>query len=634
MKFYKHIFTVFLIILLFPNVLLSQIDYGGTPLSFKRDVRSEVPEIEFEKPDMKKIRKEDSINQTLFKPYRFATHINTSIDFSEKATWEKTSEGWIGRLAVSAKEAKGLILYYNQFHLPKEGRLFLYTENKKQVLGSYTHQNNPPSRYFANEMVHSEKVIMEFNYSRQSLIKPDLTIYEIGYVYRGTDFLTKGFGDSEDCMVNINCSEGGDWQDQKRGVVRIAIKNPEGSFWCSGSLVNNTRQNITPYMLTADHCAGEATENDLDQWMFFFNYEAEGCSNPSTEPEYNTMIGAEKRANGGDGGSSGSDFYLVELNQLIPNYIDPYYNGWSNTGEAATSGVGIHHPSGDIKKISTFTNELYSTGWPNSSQNLESHWRLSWSETENGHGVTEGGSSGSPLFNESGLIVGTLTGGLSTCEEPFASDYYGKFSYSWDRNGNTKEDRLRDWLDPDDTGVNNLSGLSHGEAPQRLKADFEAEDTTVVIGDLVSFTNESVGAISSYQWSFPGGAPSSYSTNDAEPVDIQYNEYGYYDVELEITGPSGTSDTLLKDYIHVIAKAYPNPVTNTLTLDFGTEPIGNLSVWVYNSMGYLVDEFDYYFSEKSAYELDMTAYSSGIYLVRVKSDDEIAEYKIMKRKQK
>lgn len=624
MKLYKYYFVALAIILLFPSTLLAQLDYGGTPLSFSSNAREDIPVVNLQKPSMEKIKKQDSISEMQFKPYRFAAHINTAISFSGQANWQKTEDGWIGRLAIKAEDANGLLFYYDEFRLPQDGRLFLYSEGKEQLLGAYTQQNNPPMGFFATEIVHDEKVIIEYNHYSENLSKPNIHINKTGYVYRGTDFLTKSFGDSGDCEVNINCSEGDNWQDQKRGVVRIAIKNPEGSFWCTGSLVNNTSQNYTPYLLSADHCAGDATESDIQQWVFFFNYEAEDCQDPSSEPEYNTMVGAEKRANGGDGGASGSDFYLVELNQMVPNYIDAYFNGWSRTGEAAESGVSIHHPQGDIRKISTFNQKLTSTGFGNT--DYESHWEVFWSPTANGHGVTEPGSSGSPLFNQNGLIVGTLTGGYASCENTNQEDFYGKFSYSWERNGDRPEDRLRDWLDPNDTGVDAISGL--GGEPQELQANFSTSDTSIIIDGMVSFSNLAVGAINSYQWLFEGGTPG--TSNEMNPGEIQYSNYGQFDVSLVISGPNGADTLVRENYIHVIAKTYPNPVTEQLTLDFGRDPVNDLNVRIYNSMGVFIKEFDLKESSVEEFIIDMKTYPAGIYLVRVESSGNISEYKIIK----
>jgi hypothetical protein len=57
-----------------------------------------------------------------------------------------------------------------------------------------------------------------------------------------------------------------------------------------------------------------------------------------------------------------------------------------------------------------------------------------------------------------------LTGGYSSCDTSYldSPDYYGKFSWSWDKNGSDSTKRLKDWLDPDNTGVMNLNGVALG----------------------------------------------------------------------------------------------------------------------------------------------------------------------------
>ena len=126
------------------------------------------------------------------------------------------------------------------------------------------------------------------------------------------------------------------------------------------------------------------------------------------------------------------------------------------------SGVGIHHPSGDVKKISTYTQNTSSI----SLGAFGSHWRVYWVETVTDHGVTEGGSSGSHLFNEEGLSIGTLSAGLSACTNggagggtgPNQPDYYGKMSFHWDDNPNPADEKLELWLDPAGTGQTVLHG--------------------------------------------------------------------------------------------------------------------------------------------------------------------------------
>ena len=185
------------------------------------------------------------------------------------------------------------------------------------------------------------------------------------YAYRSvkTKLQARNFGDSEDCHVNPNCSpEGDDWQDVKTSVCRISIRIGFNAYWCSGSLINNTAEDCKPYVLTADHCAFDddnnvyATNNDMNQWVFYFNYEADECENPTLEPSSNTMVGCSFVANSSDNGSinSTSDFHLIELNNSLPFDYGLYVAGWNRNNSASTQGVGIHHPAGDIKKLSTY----------------------------------------------------------------------------------------------------------------------------------------------------------------------------------------------------------------------------------------------------------------------------------------
>ena len=137
---------------------------------------------------------------------------------------------------------------------------------------------------------------------------------------------------------------------------------------------------------------------------------------------------------------------------------NPYYNGWDKSGTASSSGVGIHHPAGDAKKISTYTTTLGTGTWPNGGMS-SAHWTVKWASTTNGYGCVEGGSSGSPLFDNNKRVIGTLTGGNSDCSnQSTATDYYGKFSKHWDANGTSNDKKLQPWLDPLGTNPTTLDG--------------------------------------------------------------------------------------------------------------------------------------------------------------------------------
>ncbi len=481
----KYLISCILLSGLFLNLNINaQISQGGTPLSFIYELSDDYELREYPAPDISKLIIEDSDRGKNGEIYRIGVSvpINAGLDNAGKWT-EIPNKGRVWRFMIKAENAKALGVYFDKFNLPQGSKLFLYNYDKSQIIGAYTEINNHESDLFATELIDGDVVTLEYFEPLNCTEKAIINISEVSYVYRGyTSFKDKDYGDADDCLININCSEGTNWQDQKKGVARILLKIGSSYGWCSGSLVNNVKQDCKPYFLTADHCGTGASTSDFNQWVFYFHYESSNCSNAQPSGA-KTMTGATLKARGGNGGSTGSDFILLQLNSSVPTSYNVYYNGWSNLNSATSSGVTIHHPMGDIKKISTFTSTPSTSGW--NSSGLASHWKVTWAQTTNGRSVTEGGSSGSPLFNSNGLIMGDLTGGSSYCDYPENTypDYYGKFSYSWSSNGTTAATRLKNWLDPDNTGATTLQGFYCGSTPPPPPPPTGSCDTVTNIQD-------------------------------------------------------------------------------------------------------------------------------------------------------
>ncbi len=378
---------------------------------------------------------------------------DTSINLNQQAYLE-SKEGFLsGKIRIYVAGVRGLILYFKKLALPEEGELF-YRNSVRGVLKKIDKSLLTGGPY-SFPLIEGDYVDIIWNLPERHLNKLALELSGIGVVLYPENTRIGGSGA---CEVNVNCPEGSDWKDQRDAVVRILVRNKQSVYWCTGVLVNNTSRDKTPYILTANHCGKGATPENVAQWQFFFNYEADDCPNPIVEPEKKMSIGGLKKAASDIvNGNLGSDFYLLTLLQGIPTGARAYFSGWSRIDEPASHGVCIHHPQGDLKKISTFSTPLVSSNWENTPG---THWKVIWSATASGHGVTEGGSSGSPLFNPDGLLVGTLTGGQASCDSASLNqpDYFGKFSYHWDSNGTSDTLRLSPFLDPLNTGLTTLEG--------------------------------------------------------------------------------------------------------------------------------------------------------------------------------
>ena len=361
------------------------------------------------------------------------------------------------RLTIRAEGALATCLHFDDFHLPAGATLRCLTpkgafaEQWSSAMVDAT-ENNAHHRW-ANDEVPGEEVELVLTMPLGTVELPRLHVEGLGFFVRGTHFdapFDAARGGAEACQVDVNCPEGDSWQCERDGVVRLRITQSGGIFYCSGSMINNTAKDCRQLMLTSLHCADEV---DDDEWAYFkvqFNYEFSECGGTSSINS-RTRTGVIPLTDSNDmanGQINGSDFLLVEVEDPISIDWSPFFAGWDASGNPGQGGVGIHHPSGDRKKISTYTNTLSTS----SAYAPGAHWRVNWVSTETNHGVTEGGSSGSPIFSENHHIVGTLSGGSSFCSAPFAPDFYGKMSRHWSVNSQPDTLKLSRFLDPMETG--------------------------------------------------------------------------------------------------------------------------------------------------------------------------------------
>lgn len=345
-------------------------------------------------------------------------------------------------LSIQCKEAGSLNIYFKDIFIPK-GAVLTITSLKSGKSIYYDSRSLNPQ--LATIPLEGEELII-----RYEGVKDGANIYlkELGCF----PVKAKTSRSSAYCQVDINCSEGEEWQNQKKGVVRLLLKSGAFTVYCSGSLVNNTARDCKPYLFSSEHCLDDVDGVGLAQTIIYFNYESSVCDSKDGSA-LQTVQGLKLLA--AAPAESNSDFALFEIQENLPLKYSPFFNGWDISGLVTSDGVTIHHPSGDVKKISTFSTLIQTADI--SALPDDFYWEVVWSATLNGHGVTEEGSSGSPLFNDEKLVIGNLTGGTSFCATPFQPDYFGKFSEGWNHELDSNK-RLDVWLDPIGTGETSLSG--------------------------------------------------------------------------------------------------------------------------------------------------------------------------------
>jgi len=458
MAFFRFLILVWTIFFVIPEVCSAQISQGGTPLktSVLKSSGTKVVEMPAIQNFMNAEAGEDTTaNKNLLKPFEFAYPFEVDLTPENSGEWFRGENGFnIWKLTIRSKNAMSLNLIFDEFKLPENARLFVFNENENHVLGAFTKLNNKPSGKFAVSPVLGDEITVQLEipekYSKEKCFRINTVNHDyVGILKSGERRpLNKLAGT---CNIDVNCDEWEDWNEVKNSVCRLIVK---GKRICSGVLINNTAENQKPYILSAAHCYDSVEYPE--ETVYTFNYESPFCAPLDGDPS-NSVSGAKMKAQ-----SDSLDFALVELSLIPPPGYRPYYAGWNRSSNIPASTTSIHHPQGDIKKLSVDSNPpvISSFGEPNNIDKdyiPKGFFRINKWE----FGTTESGSSGGALFDTDKNVIGTLTGGEATCKSP-VYDYFERFSNAWDHRSDTTK-QLKYWLDPLKTGVEVLNGVQFNE---------------------------------------------------------------------------------------------------------------------------------------------------------------------------
>ncbi|MFB6272616.1 MAG: fibronectin type III domain-containing protein [Salinibacter sp.] len=472
---------------------------------------STVPTTVLPQVDEAALRAEDRETQGQVGPHRYGTVVKTQFTPERYGTWERLPSGnWLWRLRIQSQGATSLSVVFTAFGLPEGATLFVHGSKGDLVRGPYTHRDATNGQH-RTPLVFGDEVTIEMEVPRSRRPNVNLTIGKVVHGYRSfqpSPTAKKG-SKSASCHLDVTCDQADPWRKQARSVALVSYEKGGSSFVCSGSLLNNTSEDQTPYFLTAEHCVN--TPRVANTMVFIWNFQSPSCRPPGSVESGNfigysrvdqTSSGAILRArygntHRGEGISGKSDLALVEIDDHIPLHYNVYFNGWARLNSPPFKNVSIHHPQGHGKRISFDNDRSAITGWgefPQASSET-THWYLSDWET----GIIEGGSSGGPLFSANHRVVGVLSGASRrlACSGGAPNDspsWYGRITPGFE-NGDYRGNTLADFLAPNNPDLTTTLDGTPQTDPNDDVPPARVNDLTVTELDTTAMTVE---------WTAPG----------------------------------------------------------------------------------------------------------------------------------
>jgi hypothetical protein len=403
---------------------------AGSALSLPKSVQAGyVPtqvSVQLDPVDAVKLQEEDKQRVIDQKPLRIGVvrsvpgriHPHRQGSAGHWKSFPGAGESWL--LLLESTGAIGIRVHFHNVKLADGCQIFVYDRaNPAKFRGPYDERTLRGRKEFWTGSVFSDRIVVECHVPQGAAKQHvQFDIGEIVHVYKDpTQLITPKEGS---CHNDVTCDSS--WDAEADGVAGIGTIGGSDAIWCTGCLLTDTdATTFIDNFMTANHCVGNQSEADTTEYYWFFQTSTCNGTPPSLASVPSTDGGADYLA--GQTRAAGNDFAFLRLRQTTPGGVT--YVGWTTgtpgAGEALT---GIHHPDGAYKRISY-------GGLDGSNAD---YWDIQWS-----NGVTEPGSSGSPVFNANNQFIGQLWGGASSCSIPAGVDEYGRFNVSFQE--------IEQWLD-------------------------------------------------------------------------------------------------------------------------------------------------------------------------------------------
>jgi trypsin-like peptidase/fibronectin type III domain protein len=350
------------------------------------------------------------------KPNQIGVNRSVAVSSNTRAQEFVNSDGSkVVVLTIKSSGASGIGVHFRNFALADGEEVYVYGAAADSIVfGPFADKGPWGSGEFWSGTVDGDTAVIEF-YKKAEANEQGFDIFEISHIFAELDWrLPSVDPDVLDCEVDASC-----YNDPQKNAVGRILFNDNGMYVCSGTLLNNSAQNRTPYFLTANHCVNtQAVAQTVEVFWF---YQTTSCNSGVLRSWIHSPPGTNLLAT-----QSANDFSLLRLLTNPP--AGTLFAGWTTAPQTPNASVfGLHHPDGYTPPAVTSylrraTGVITATDIGCVATGLTTGYLTDWFS-----GATEGGASGSGLFTSAGnYLVGVDSCGTGACDSRHTS--YSKFA--------------------------------------------------------------------------------------------------------------------------------------------------------------------------------------------------------------
>jgi hypothetical protein len=497
---------------------------------------------------------------------------------------QKKDNVWRKYIKVQSIGAEEIKIIFRKFILSTNAIVSFYTDDSLR----YRHQGvyfvQKPDSSFISDFLHGDYCTIIIEIPMNELDKNQILISQIYHFTESFEDALKSAEADYSCMIDINCSEGNSWCDQKRSVALYYYPTSDGLIGrCSGALVNNYRNDFAQYFLTARHCTNEVT--DWNTTTFYFNYQNTFCNSNDVSNHY----GVQGSQLIGYCDVSWSDNALLLITEPIPIQYNVYYSGVDIAKRSAGDEVTcIHHSMGKPKKI--VSGHIQHFAGPK--------WEVYWD-----NGIIRGGGSGAPVFlNSNKRIIATISGGFQNldCGNSLKQEWVGKVRACMPHSGNMQSALFGE---SDYVSYGGIDPIKSCQSTLNLGGDFYP--TTEYDATLNGLTIQAANTIISNA-TFHSGSNYTLTAGDRivfqqgtkievgakisakiSPCPENLVSCGTHTSKNKSFGNFSKEDEniVTEDIQQDIVSLYPNPNEGTFAVNINFDPQEIITIQVFNSLG-------------------------------------------------